>query len=364
MNRELLCRWLAVDAKAWPPDPYTLLGLPQGACDLAQIEQCVHDRMAKLRGYQISHPEEATEGMNRLAQAFVSLSETAARQAAAKPANGAVRARVQDETAVGHKTIVDWTKMPPPVRRPGDSGSMPVAPAAPAEPAAGAPVPDQPIADAPVADVPLADAATAAAPAEPTAEVPKATPHRPPPADPRHNDVEQLTQSQVAKAGIGTLEALIDRIYQTRQLLVAWERAGVYLKGKSPGPAKNEERELSRRFREVQNALDGFPSIVGYPGKPGYRVVAMARLSMTASVLRDADEVNRELLQRDWESARHVLLGYRTFLRVQFKHLRRQGPMRLVWRAVRFFLNDHPVMTLTALALSALGAWGVYWLTR
>ena len=63
---------------------------------------------------------------------------------------------------------------------------------------------------------------------------------------------------------------------------------------------------------------------------------------------------------RDWDAARRVLLGYRTFLRLQFKQMRRQGPMRLVWRAVRFFLNDHPVMTLVGVGIVALASWGLY----
>jgi hypothetical protein len=335
MNQDLLCRWLAVEGKAWPPDPYTLVGVTQGECDLARIEQRVHERMAKLRGYQLSHPDEATEGMNRLAQAFVCLAEAAARQQAPPPAvtavNGAPQAKVLDDTAVTHKTAVDWQQAPPPVRRPGDT------------------------------HVPAARAATSSA----TQIMPVAPAAPPPTPDPLQPDLQQLTQSQLARTGIGTLEALIERIYDTRQLLVAWDKAGVYFQAKGQAIAsRKEDRELSRRMADIQQRIEGFPNIIGQPGKPGYRVVAMARLSMTASILRGADELHRELLARDWEAGRRTILAYRKFLRLQFKQMRRQGPMRLVWRAVRFFVNDHPQVTIAAALLLAASSWAAFfWLT-
>src|SRR4028118_1232981 len=79
VNPDILCKWLGLPGKCWPPDHYTLLGLAPGEINPEQIEQRVYDKMAKLRTHQISHPEEATEGMNRLAQAFISLTEVASR---------------------------------------------------------------------------------------------------------------------------------------------------------------------------------------------------------------------------------------------------------------------------------------------
>ena len=75
MNRDMICTWLGLADKRWPPDPYALLGLAPGDCDGPSIEKRVQERMAKLRCYQLSHPEEATEGMNRVAQAFIALIE-------------------------------------------------------------------------------------------------------------------------------------------------------------------------------------------------------------------------------------------------------------------------------------------------
>src|SRR5205814_4149608 len=80
MNREMICGWLGLAEKRWPPDPYALLGLNPTDCDGPRIELRVQERMAKLRCYQLSHPEEATEGMNRVAQAFICLIEAASKK--------------------------------------------------------------------------------------------------------------------------------------------------------------------------------------------------------------------------------------------------------------------------------------------
>src|SRR3954453_2040345 len=77
----LICSWLGLPAGNWPPDHYTLLGLPRGETDLGRIEQQVHDRLARLRCFQCSHPATATEAMNRLAPAFLCLSDASGRKA-------------------------------------------------------------------------------------------------------------------------------------------------------------------------------------------------------------------------------------------------------------------------------------------
>ena len=47
----------------------------------ALIEQRVQQRLESVRRYQMKHPEQATEAMNRLAQAYVCLTEPASKQA-------------------------------------------------------------------------------------------------------------------------------------------------------------------------------------------------------------------------------------------------------------------------------------------
>src|SRR5262245_11104319 len=119
MNQDILCSWLGLPKSSWPPDPWTLLGLPQGAHEPGRIEERVHDRMTKLRHYQLSFPEEATEGMNRLAEAFITVTQACMPKAAptVTPAQVAASAQTisKDETSVISKTKVDWRDEPPPV---------------------------------------------------------------------------------------------------------------------------------------------------------------------------------------------------------------------------------------------------------
>ena len=44
MERELVCKWLGIPPGSWPPDYYTLLGLPAGEGDIRKIEEHTHDR--------------------------------------------------------------------------------------------------------------------------------------------------------------------------------------------------------------------------------------------------------------------------------------------------------------------------------
>src|SRR4051812_13144324 len=80
MGHELICGWLGLKPDEWPPDHYRLLGLQAGEGDTALIEQRIHERLDTVRCYQMLHPDQATEAMNRLAQAFVCLTEPAAKK--------------------------------------------------------------------------------------------------------------------------------------------------------------------------------------------------------------------------------------------------------------------------------------------
>src|SRR5262249_39748553 len=79
--RELIGTWLGLSAEAaWPPDHYTLLGLPPGEPDRGRIEHQVQGRRAGVRSYQLSNPVAATEAMNLLAQAFCCLTDPSAKR--------------------------------------------------------------------------------------------------------------------------------------------------------------------------------------------------------------------------------------------------------------------------------------------
>src|SRR5205823_2364727 len=105
--------------------PYALLGVTPADCEAAQLELRVQDRMKKLRCYQLSHPDEATEGMNRVAQAFVSLIErhgtppTNAKSAAPPRSPDATPAIALEPATLpipSSGTQSDWASAPPPIR--------------------------------------------------------------------------------------------------------------------------------------------------------------------------------------------------------------------------------------------------------
>ena len=94
-----------------------LLGLAHDEHDLAVVEKRVQDCMNKLRTYQLSYPEEATEGMNRLAEAFITLTE-----ACGQGRNGSAAVEVEAEP-VGSRLAPE----PPPVREENAETPEPIA---------------------------------------------------------------------------------------------------------------------------------------------------------------------------------------------------------------------------------------------
>src|SRR5438874_85993 len=79
MSREVICRTLGIAPELWPPDHYTLIGLPPDRADSASVETRVQELSARLRHYQLVYPDEVTDALNRLAQALVCLTDPAAR---------------------------------------------------------------------------------------------------------------------------------------------------------------------------------------------------------------------------------------------------------------------------------------------
>jgi hypothetical protein len=311
MNAELLCCWLGLPDRSWPPDPHTLLGVAPDEHDAGRIERQVQERMAKLRTFQIAHPEEATEGMNRVAQAFVQLMENGqtppppeTRPAVPastdiSPGETIVESAISD-TFIEQPTHNDWQTAPPPVRRLTESGRVVMA----------APSPS--------------------------------------PAD---TLVRLGQESPEARVGLRTLPAVVERVERTRRLLHAWDRIGVFLRDPRRRLKKSDATEFVAGFAAIGQHIDRYPAIVGQPGKPGYRVVAMGRLQMSPEMFRAVDVVQRELLAIDWIHGRKVLLAHRKYLHVLFKRLRNRGWMLRSLHAARSFLHDHPLVVLAGLGV-------------
>jgi hypothetical protein len=309
MNYDVICSWLGLPAGNWPPDHYTLLGLKPGEDNPTRVDQEVHARLAKLRCYQVCQPDLASEAMNRLAQAFLCLTDPAAKKSYDEQRGG-----VNDGVAVSSSTSVtdpqqlNWQEAAPP---------------------------------------PRATAPAATAPGDATAPTGESGADKAPPPQvgaPVDHVYETAHRSPAARRGLGTPGALLDRVYHTRQLLHAWDLAGKYLNR----PQKRlrrpiEEKELSRRLTQLRDLMEDFPPLLGEPGQPGYRVVALARLEMTPTMFKNLDAGQREALARDWLAGRVLLLSHRQFLRHEVKTIRQQTWLGRGVRAIRAALNDHPV---------------------
>jgi hypothetical protein len=319
-------------AGKWPPDHYTLLGLRPGEGDVARIDHEVHARLAKLRCYQIAHPELASEAMNRLAQAFLCLSDPAARRAY--------------DSEVGATTSLPSV---------GENGPTMTA---------NAPVPSelswQGAAPPPVrveAHTPTEERPTPGAGPETATAPTVATAATAPVAQPADQVYETAHKSPAARRGIGTPAALLDRVVQTRALLLVWERLGKFLsKPQRRLTRMTEEKELTKRLGELSELMDDFPPLLGQPGQPGYRVVALAHLGMTPVMFKMLDANQRQALAQDWIAGRVVLLAHRQFLRQEVKAVRRQTQLGRAIRAGRALLNDHPAWVVSTVLIIGMVA--------
>jgi hypothetical protein len=345
MTHDLICSWLDLPAGCWPPDHYTLLGLPPGETDPALIEQHVHERMDRVRRYQLSKPEAATEAMNRLAQALVCLNDPTAKRAydtALLPA-GAVVAEPQVVPAVpvpegtGLSWVFgNWTPTPP--APPAENGTQL----------------DWQTAPPPPRTTPVGDTA----PSNPTLSEtvpPPAAPTVPPPEPP--DPLAVAARSAEARRGLATKRAFYYRVVRTRRLLQAWEAAGKYLASVSWSPARPAEAtDMMYQMQAIRELLRTFPPLLGETGQPGHYVLTLARQQAVVPALQLYNEHQRELLARDWKHGRDLLRHHRGFLRQQLQAMRRQSRFRRQVRAVRDFFWDHIGMVLVLLAgLSLLG---------
>jgi hypothetical protein len=345
MTYELICSWLDLPADCWPPDHYTLLGLQPGEVDAVQVENLVHERMDRVRRYQLTHPEIATEAMNRLAQALCCLTDPNTKRAydaslAPVPAGVAEAAPVGTAAAAGAAPgflgwlFGGWTPTPP-------------APATTA-PAEQKPYDWQllpPPQGVVVAPTPGATEETFTTTASAGTEVQPVPPGILPPApapEPLDPLVESARSSPPARKGLATKRALYYRIARTRQLLDAWDRAGKYLSTPERTLTRPAEfADLTRQLQTIKELLRSFPPLLGEHDQPGSYVLVLARQAQVAPILKRYSLSQREILSRDWRDGRTVLAAHRHFLREQLRALREQGWLRRFVRVMSAGVVDH-----------------------
>jgi hypothetical protein len=344
MSHELICTWLGLAPEdGWPPDHYRLLGLERGEAEVTRIEEHVHQRLDTVRRYQMMHAEEATEAMNRLAQAFVCLTDPAAKRAydtivlGLSPPPGPAPA---PESPAEPRDPLSWLYAPPPL--PAAPPPLPAdwdraAAAAPA--AVAAPTPPPPASPAPAASPP------------PMPPIPV-----PPPPEPADPVLEAAQDSPQARRGLGTKRALYYRIARTRHLLRLWAHIGRYVSASKRRLGRGAEaKDLVANLAEIQEVLEHFPPLLGEAGQPGYLVLALTEVDVPAT-FPGLSVSQREALGRDWRAGLKLLTAHRDFLRGELRAMRRRGPLDRVVRAGRSFLSDQPgAAVLLLLALLALG---------
>lgn len=343
MNYDAICRWLKLTDVQWPPDHYTLLGLPRGEADPVRIETAVYDKMARVRCYQLSHPDLVTEAMNRLAAAFACLSQADSKQryddslglpprplaaAPASPATPSVRGNSADETITGGlSAVVDWRQTTPPVRHPAAAGET---------------------VEIPRVAAPVAEELT-----PPTAAVKELAVPTAKPADPI---LELARKSRSARRGLGTRRALVERVRLTRRLLLVWQRVGRLCgHARRSLTGEKDQQYLKYWLAQVEELVQEFPPIFGRPAQPGYRVAILAQDEDPVREFERMELAEREQLALDWKTASGFLQTHRQFLRKLIRDRRRQSRLIRWTVPLTGWIEDHPRWFLALVAVFILG---------
>jgi hypothetical protein len=377
MDHDLICSWLGLPPGTWPPNHYRLLGLEPGEANAELIEERVHERLDTVRCYQMMHPEQATEAMNRLAQAFVCLTEPSSKKTydtqlgirAVEMPVPPVPPPVAPAPTPPQPKAPDWLSNPPPITSPREKVPTP----SPAEtpPPAAVPVarPSMPpvilnysAAPPPPTKQPPPLPPTVDTP-EPPAAPPMAIPLAPPlPSAPPLEPIDPFldaAQSGTARRGIGTKRGIYRRIARTRRLRRLWNDLGKYLGSPKRRLKRSVEGpELIRLLDEITTLLRRFPPMLGEAGQPGYLVLALTQVD-TIKVFQSFSPHQREALSRDWSSAMKLLTAHCDFLRRELRVMRKRTLKQRLLHAGWSLFVDQPGTVLLLLSLFAIivAAW-------
>jgi hypothetical protein len=357
MDHQLICNWLGIADAVWPPDHYRLLGLEAGEANIERIEEQVHRRLEGVRRYQLTHPELVTEAMNRLAQAFVCLTDPAAKRAYDRELLGETAPQRQAPSVAVEEAPRPLAWLPGPSEEliPIDAESAdhaenePEVPLLPSEVAEAAAPGEQ-------ARIPTTLAGPALDGTPPDIVIPDGLPATAqPPLVERLDPVAAGASAARARRGLGTKRALYFRIARTRKLLAAWDQLGKYLAQPQRRITKpTEATELIRLLARIVSLLRGFPPVLGQAGEPGYLVIALARQPAPVPMFQTLLPSQRESLAQHWEAGRKFLIAHRLFLRHEVRSRRARSRLARAARTVATFMAEYPEYVLFALAILAL----------
>ncbi len=366
MTHEMICSWLGLAEEDWPPNHYQLLGLQPGEGDAALIEQRVQQRVDSVRRYQMMYPELATEAMNRLAQAFVCLTEPSARReydaslggvavkVEAPPVSLAlldtVVQTIDSQQTLTGKALRPVAATPPPA--PAKPPPLPVPVKPPPLPAAPMialpPLPRVP--PMPPLPPPTPDAAPTVVLSVPRVNAPAA----PLPPMERIDPILEAARCPEARRGLGSRRAIYQRLLLTRRLVQLWDQIGKHVSS----PHRKLKRassaeELDHDLAQFSFWLRLFPPCLGHAGQPGYLVVSLEKQEIFET-FQTMDFQQRQSLSVDWQAGRKLLQAHVAFLRQENHTLRRLTFPQRIRRGASALLFDRPGLVLLGLALTAL----------
>lgn len=324
MDHDRLCSWLGLPFGSWPPDHYALLGLPRGGGNVAEVEARVLDRMERLRPHQLLHPELVTEGMNRLAQALVCLTDPVARAAHDRslgippppfevveedPAPGAAKS---DGTGLVEAVVVEGepAEVPftPGLRPPGSAQQAPYEvvwePGAGREPAPPPVFPYEVLAEE--------------LPPRPAVElIPAEEVH-----EPEFLPDEPLLPEPPGLPPVNR-RALYRQLAAVRRALRAWEGLRPVL----GTPAEALATPIAvllfvRGLADARAALPGVAEVIREPGSPGGTVAALVRLPHALHAVRVLLPAQRQAVALDWRRGHEELLRARRRVRAAVRTAR------------------------------------------
>jgi hypothetical protein len=349
VDHSLLRLWLGLPPGEWPPDHYALLGLPPGSGDPAIVERTVLDRMAQLRPHQLLHPELVTEGMNRLAQALVCLTDPAA--------------RAIYDAELGLPPLVPASE---PIASVVPRPAPPPLPQPPYEVIPGFPIPtdeDAPSPDMtqiievsfPVGLLPPKAVAPAYEVVEDKPSQPKVLPYEIVPDFLIEADLINRAEPPWQPA---TRRQLYTRLTRLRRLLATWQKLKLFF----DDPQEPLDRPMTvllllEVVRELQPLLDCVPLLIGDPWRPGGLVVALIRQPLFLHNLRSLLPDQRQAVTLDWQRGEGELSREYARLRELSRSgrpFRRHFPRRgRLMRTARWAMRN-PESLLVGLALAIL----------
>jgi hypothetical protein len=324
MNTAKLREWLSLPAGDWPPDDRTLLGISAGPLTAVEVETRALAQMERLRPHQLVHADLVTEGMNRLAQALITLTDEAnrANRPATKPSP-----ELDD-------LVLDADRLP-----------------------GATPAPGPVVFEAEVVSTSpkMADRVAMRKPRKPRIPKPKAVPK--PPAVPK---IEAVGVPVAEPIPPGTVYRPEERrkgyaeLVALRRMLNNWERLQPYFASPSEPLATP-----SAVFGFVDSVRDCRRSVavdgdIAWFGDHGHRVLSVVKNPLALPIFRELLRDQRQELATDWALSTAHLRACYAGLRRELRNTKPKRKWGATVRDIGAWLNANPEWSMGALLLVAV----------